>query len=212
MKAVASPLASNEDLAALKALVESSAAATSCTARRAPRTRSCSRASPRWPGGGIWRPNGKGADLLGMKRVGGDDGPGGLEDVAGHDGVVIVLGDALPDQGADFASERALCASTSGTHSGPAAAAADFVLPVTTFAEQEGTFTNHEGRVQRFWPALTAPGAARPAWLILGALVAEGTGGDAPRAGRRGLRPAGGRRAGPSPASPTTTSERAGRW
>jgi hypothetical protein len=39
---------------------------------------------------------------------------------------------------------------------------AHFVLPVTTFAEQEGTFTNFEGRVQRFWPALQAPPLARP--------------------------------------------------
>jgi NADH dehydrogenase/NADH:ubiquinone oxidoreductase subunit G len=125
-------------------------------------------------------PNGKGAELLGMKRVGGDDGTGGLEGVAGHDGVVIVLGDALADQGADFASGAALRVHL-GTHSGPAAAAADFVLPVTGFAEQEGTFTNHEGRVQRFWPALAAPGAARPAWLILSALVAERTQGDSIR-------------------------------
>ena len=44
---------------------------------------------------------------------------------------------------------------------------------VTTFAEQEGTFTSAEGRVQRFWPALRAPGAARPAWLVLGAVAAE---------------------------------------
>jgi predicted molibdopterin-dependent oxidoreductase YjgC len=53
------------------------------------------------------------------------------------------------------------------------------VLPITTHAEQEGTFTNHERRVQRFWPALQAPGMARPAWLILGALDAELTGGTA---------------------------------
>jgi NADH-quinone oxidoreductase subunit G len=51
---------------------------------------------------------------------------------------------------------------------------------VNTFAEQEGTFTNHEGRVQRFWPALRAPGASRPAWLVLGALLAERTGAPGP--------------------------------
>jgi hypothetical protein len=27
--------------------------------------------------------------------------------------------------------------------------------------------------VQRFWPGLQAPGAARPAWLVLGALADE---------------------------------------
>jgi NADH-quinone oxidoreductase subunit G len=36
---------------------------------------------------------------------------------------------------------------------------ATVVLPTTTFAEKEGTFTNHAGRVQRILPALaTAPG------------------------------------------------------
>jgi len=47
------------------------------------------------------------------------------------------------------------------------------VLPITSHAEGEGTFTNYEGRVQRFWPSLEAPGMARPAWLVLGALAAE---------------------------------------
>jgi predicted molibdopterin-dependent oxidoreductase YjgC len=67
-----------------------------------------------------------------------------------------------------------------GTHAPDAAAAAHFVLPLTTFAEQEGTFTNHENRVQRFWPAIEPPGSARPAWLVLGAMLAERTGGTPP--------------------------------
>jgi len=54
----------------------------------------------------------------------------------------------------------------------PAAKHADFVLPLTTFAEQDGTFTNHEGRVQRFWAALQPPPHARPAWQILGVVIA----------------------------------------
>jgi predicted molibdopterin-dependent oxidoreductase YjgC len=45
-------------------------------------------------------------------------------------------------------------------------------LPVTTFAECDGTFANHEGRVQRFWPALDAPAGARPAWQVAGVLLA----------------------------------------
>jgi predicted molibdopterin-dependent oxidoreductase YjgC len=36
----------------------------------------------------------------------------------------------------------------------------------------EGTFTNIQRRVQRFWPAIQAPGMARPAWQILGVLLA----------------------------------------
>jgi NADH-quinone oxidoreductase subunit G len=36
----------------------------------------------------------------------------------------------------------------------------------------EGSFTNVQRRVQRFWPALRAPGMSRPAWQILGVLLA----------------------------------------
>jgi len=180
VRAVASPLACNEDLAALKALVENLGGGD--IVYRMPRAEDeiVLKGFPTMARRRDLAPNGRGADLLGMKRVGGDDGSGGLEDVSDHRGVVVVLGDALADQDADFASGAAVRVYL-GTHSGPAAAAADFVLPVTTFAEQEGTFTNHEGRVQRFWPALAAPGMARPAWLVLGALVAEGTGGETPR-------------------------------
>jgi predicted molibdopterin-dependent oxidoreductase YjgC len=35
--------------------------------------------------------------------------------------------------------------------------------------------------VQRFWPALQAPGAAQPAWLVLGHVLAALTGSEAPR-------------------------------
>jgi len=52
---------------------------------------------------------------------------------------------------------------------------------MTTFSEQEGTFTNRDGRVQRFWPAMETAGAARPAWFVLGVLLAERTGAPAAR-------------------------------
>jgi NADH-quinone oxidoreductase subunit G len=90
--------------------------------------------------------------------------------LAGHEGVVLVLGDALDDQPEGFAPNAALVVYL-GAYTSSALASADFQLPVTTFAEQDGTFTNHAGQVQRFWPALSGPGAARPAWLVLGALV-----------------------------------------
>jgi predicted molibdopterin-dependent oxidoreductase YjgC len=45
------------------------------------------------------------------------------------------------------------------------------VLPITNFAEEEGTFTNIRGRVQRFTQAKAAPGLARPSWLVLGDLL-----------------------------------------
>lgn len=47
------------------------------------------------------------------------------------------------------------------------AALADVVLPVASFAEKDGTFTNTERRVQLLRPAVTPPGEARPDWQIV---------------------------------------------
>ncbi len=44
---------------------------------------------------------------------------------------------------------------------------ADLVLPGSMWAEEEGTTTNLEGRVQRRRKAMTAPGAAREDWRVL---------------------------------------------
>jgi len=38
------------------------------------------------------------------------------------------------------------------------------LLPSTTFAEKDGTFTNHAGRVQRIWKAIEPP----PEWVADG--------------------------------------------
>ena len=43
---------------------------------------------------------------------------------------------------------------------------ADVVLPASSFAEKDGTFTNTERRVQRIRKAVPSPGQARPDWLI----------------------------------------------
>ncbi len=47
------------------------------------------------------------------------------------------------------------------------ASLADVVLPATSFAEKEGTFTNTERRVQRVRKALEPVGDARPDWMII---------------------------------------------
>lgn len=44
---------------------------------------------------------------------------------------------------------------------------ADVVLPGTTFAEKDGTFTNSERRVQRVRKAINPIGNSRPDWLII---------------------------------------------
>ncbi len=64
---------------------------------------------------------------------------------------VIYLGTALPD----------------------AARGARVVLPVANVAEEDGTLVNRDRRVQRYLQAKAAPGMARPAWWVLGELLAE---------------------------------------
>jgi NADH-quinone oxidoreductase subunit G len=124
-------------------------------------------------------PNVNGAEIFGFSRVGDNEGAGGLEDIGKHTGVLIVVGDPLADQPADFGASAELFVYL-GSYASEAAKNAHFVFPTTTFAEQEGSFTNVQGRVQRFWPGIRSPGSARPGWLILGALLAELTEGDAP--------------------------------
>ena len=180
VKAVASPLASNEDLGALKALVEALGGGETVYRSARVEEEIVLKGFPSLARRKDLAANTTGAELMGLERAGVDDATGGLADVAGHDGVLVVLGDALEDQPADFGKNAALYVFL-GSHESEASANASFVLPVTTFAEQEGTFTNVAGRVQRFWPGLQAPGMARPPWLILGALVAELTEADLPR-------------------------------
>jgi NADH-quinone oxidoreductase subunit G len=48
---------------------------------------------------------------------------------------------------------------------------ADVVFPAQAFIEREGTFTNGERRVQRYYPAVSAFGESLPDWRILGALA-----------------------------------------
>jgi NADH-quinone oxidoreductase subunit G len=112
-----------------------------------------------------------GAELFGFTRSGDSEGRGGLEEAAAHTGTLFVLGDALDDAPAGFGEGASLFVYV-GHHLSPAARTAHFVLPATVFAEMEGSFTNVQRRVQRFWPALRAPGMARPAWQILGVLLA----------------------------------------
>ncbi len=180
VRAVASPRASNEDLGAFRALVESLGGGDIVYRMSRAADEVVLKGFPSLARRRDLAPNGRGAELLGMLRVGSDEGTGGLEDVADHDGIVLVLGDALDDQAPDFGSSAALFVHLA-THASAASANAHFVLPITSFAEQEGSFTNLNGRVQRFWPGIRAPGAARPAWFVIGVTLAERTGSTAPR-------------------------------
>jgi predicted molibdopterin-dependent oxidoreductase YjgC len=45
------------------------------------------------------------------------------------------------------------------------------VLPIANMTEEDGTFTNLRGRVQRFMQAKAAPGFARPSWYVMSDLL-----------------------------------------
>jgi NADH-quinone oxidoreductase subunit G len=70
------------------------------------------------------------------------------------------------------ALERVPCLVVLDTHQREATHYADTVLPIGTYAESDGTFTNHGARVQHFAAAVTTPGDTRPGWRVLAELLA----------------------------------------
>jgi NADH-quinone oxidoreductase subunit G len=114
-------------------------------------------------------PNGRGAELLGFVR---QEQPlatlaaGDVLLVADHDLASLDL--SALDRAADV-----VCIGT--TLPDALAARAAVVLPTGNTAEEEGTFTNLRGRVQRFLQAKAAPGDVRPTWSVIGD-VAEAMG------------------------------------
>jgi NADH-quinone oxidoreductase subunit G len=59
----------------------------------------------------------------------------------------------------------------SGTNANRTSALAHHVLPSAAWVERDGTFTNFQGRVQRFRAALEPIGEARPDWDVLGRVL-----------------------------------------
>src|SRR5207248_8262127 len=114
----------------------------------------------------------RGAELLGFTR---SDTPLAA---LGDGDVLIVADEELAGTDASDAS-RAGAIIVIGTTLPPwARHVAAVVLPIANFVEEEGTFTNLRGRVQRFFQAKAAPGFARPSWSVVADLVAA-TGGKA---------------------------------
>jgi NADH-quinone oxidoreductase subunit G len=58
-----------------------------------------------------------------------------------------------------------------GAHESATAAAADLVIPLAVFAEQAGSFTNIDGRVQKFDLAVPPVGESSPEWAVHHALA-----------------------------------------
>ena len=109
--------------------------------------------------------NATGAGFFGGRRADGPpNGPAG--------GALVVLDDELEGAAEDFGGSADFFLYL-GTRLPGAARNADAVLPIATFAEMDGTFTNFEGRVQRFHQALRPPGLARPGWMVLSRVLAR---------------------------------------
>ena len=86
--------------------------------------------------------------------------------------LVFVLDDSLEGVSAEALGKAAQLIYM-GTALPDAARGADLVLPITNVAEEDGTFTNRDGHVQRYVQAKSPPGMARPAWWVLGEIVAQ---------------------------------------
>jgi NADH-quinone oxidoreductase subunit G len=59
------------------------------------------------------------------------------------------------------------------SHQGALVDQAHVALPVATWAEADGTFTNRDDRVQRIHSALATSGEAAPAWQVLASLASK---------------------------------------
>jgi NADH-quinone oxidoreductase subunit G len=122
-------------------------------------------------------PNRRGAELIGLgPTAGGLDARGILAAAAAgrvkllwvlhHD----LLASAWPAAEVLAALTGAQTLVFQGPLGNQAAVQAHLVLPSAAYAEREGTFTNFEGRVQRFRVALPPLGEALPDWDILARL------------------------------------------
>jgi NADH-quinone oxidoreductase subunit G len=117
--------------------------------------------------------NGRGAELMGFARS--DTPLSGL----GAGDVLIVADEELAQLDASDAAKAGAVIVIGTTLPAWARHAANVVLPIANCTEEEGTFTNLRGRVQRFLQAKAAPGVARPSYFVLGDLLAaagEGSG------------------------------------
>jgi NADH-quinone oxidoreductase subunit G len=110
-----------------------------------------------------------GAEMLGFTRS--DDPAAGVR--AGD--VLVIAGELFAGQREAALRDTVARASTVIVlaPSLPAwAQSAAIVLPIANMSEEDGTFTNLRGRVQRYLQAKAAPGFTRPSFYVLGDLLA----------------------------------------
>jgi predicted molibdopterin-dependent oxidoreductase YjgC len=121
-------------------------------------------------------PNADGARLVGY----GTDWAGAMR-ASESAGIVIVLDAELSADEIATLQRAAGPVVVLGTVAEDWLRLAALVLPVTNMAEENGTYVNRDGRVQRFQQARAQPGMARPAWWIAGEVLGgPGPDADAP--------------------------------
>ncbi len=109
--------------------------------------------------------NARGAELVGFTR---DAAP--LSKLGAGD-VLVVADEELAGVDAPDVAKASAIIVIGTTLPAWARHAAAVVLPIANMVEEEGTFTNLRGRVQRFMQAKAAPGFARPSWYVLSDLL-----------------------------------------
>jgi NADH-quinone oxidoreductase subunit G len=117
VRAVVSPFACNEDLGALRSIVDTLGGGEGVFRVETGEEVVC----PGYPQLALRQDraaNVRGAERFGFTRAGEANGRGGLEDAAKHTGVLVVLGDDLVDAPADFGRNAHLSSSTWASRSG----------------------------------------------------------------------------------------------
>ena len=116
-------------------------------------------------------PNSRGAELLGFTHDSEDLSLFLKECEAGKmEGVVIFGQDLLTileSRRSQPAFHQLKWSLFIGSNQNLTSESATYVLPSATYAEKNGTFTNFEGRVQKFNQAFEPLGGSRPEWVIL---------------------------------------------
>ncbi|HEY2994371.1 MAG TPA: molybdopterin-dependent oxidoreductase [Methylomirabilota bacterium] len=167
---LASPQMANEDLIALKRVLEARAIRNVAfdvpTGTRAEGDDFLLRADR--------TPNRRGAELIGL----GGDAAGVLAAaragrlktlwVFHHD----LLGGGWPAAEVTEALGKVETLIFTGSNANATSERAHWILPAAAWVERDGTFTNFEGRVQRFRQALEPMGQALPEWELLGRVLA----------------------------------------
>ena len=161
---LASPMLSNESLYTLKRLVDATGGGGGFRVERGPEA----------PLDGVQDlalRTERAANVHGAERFGFTKSDAPLDGMGAGDVLVLVDVGGTPLAADAAALSRAGAVIVLGTALPDVARMASIVLPVTNLAEEEGTFTNLRGRVQRYMQAKAAPGMARPVWWAVGDLL-----------------------------------------